>query len=84
MGVDLSGSDVDEADFSGASLLGADLSDLTKSDTADWTEALYDDETTFDPGFDPGDLTYIPEPDGNLGLLAGAVALAFLRRQRGA
>ena len=36
----------------------------------------------FDASFDPSPLIFVPEPDVNLGLVAGAVALTFLRRRR--
>ena len=80
--VNLSGSDVTEADFFGASFLGANLSDLLNADTASWQGAIYDADTIFDSNFDLEGLVYVPEPDANLALLAGVVTLALLRRRR--
>jgi uncharacterized protein YjbI with pentapeptide repeats len=78
-GSDLSGSDLKGADLAGASLVGADLTGISYNNETDFTGALYDANTRFDPFFDMTGLILVPEPSTAALLTFGLTLLAFRR-----
>ena len=83
VGSDLRGSDVLWSDFRGASLAGADLSELSNARRARFAGATYDDFTQLHPDIDTSEMIYLPEPGTLAGLVSGTALLSLCARRRG-